>query len=241
MDNLIGCKFNHLTVLRKATDIVDKRNHIQRRWICKCDCGSDKEVVVRENNLKSGQVRSCGCLKINIGERTSKSNKYDLTGEYGIGYTSKGEEFWFDKEDYEIIKNYCWSFNSTTGYLRARERKTGKYIKFHILIMKHYYPNEKRIIDHISRPKGNLPVYDNRKSNLRFASSSQNIANGNKRNTNKSGVVGVCWSNSKNKWRAYLMKDYKQVFSRMFDEFEDAVKARKEAEEKYFGEFAFKD
>ena len=33
---------------------------------------------------------------------------YDLTGDYGIGYTKEGDEFWFDKEDYEKIKKYIW-------------------------------------------------------------------------------------------------------------------------------------
>lgn len=32
-------------------------------------------------------------------------NTYDLSGEYGIGYTTKGEEFWFDLEDYDKIKS----------------------------------------------------------------------------------------------------------------------------------------
>ena len=31
------------------------------RWICKCDCGN--RTVVRANNLKSGAVKSCGCLQ----------------------------------------------------------------------------------------------------------------------------------------------------------------------------------
>ena len=33
------------------------------------------------------------------------SNVYDLSGEYGIGYTAKGEKFLFDKDDFEKIKN----------------------------------------------------------------------------------------------------------------------------------------
>ena len=36
-------------------------------------------------------------------------NKYDLSGEYGIGWTHNTEhEFYFDLEDYDIIKYYCW-------------------------------------------------------------------------------------------------------------------------------------
>lgn len=42
-----------------------------------------------------------------------KTNTYDLTGEYGIGYTSSGDEFWFDLEDYDKIKKLLLAFDQT--------------------------------------------------------------------------------------------------------------------------------
>lgn len=33
----------------------------KRHWVCECSCGA--QVVVTANNLKSGNVRSCGCLR----------------------------------------------------------------------------------------------------------------------------------------------------------------------------------
>ena len=42
-----------------------------------------------------------------MSETFKKYNTYDLSGEYGIGYTSKGEEFYFDLDDYDKIKDYC--------------------------------------------------------------------------------------------------------------------------------------
>ena len=44
----------------------------------------------------------------NYSKRKPKLNKYDLTNNYGIGYTSKGDEFYFDMDDYERIKNFTW-------------------------------------------------------------------------------------------------------------------------------------
>jgi hypothetical protein len=32
----------------------------KERWLCKCDCGNDKETFARY--LLSGDVKSCGCL-----------------------------------------------------------------------------------------------------------------------------------------------------------------------------------
>ena len=51
---------------------------------------------------------------------------------------------------------------------------------------------------------------------------------------NKSGVRGVHWCSSKNKWRATLSFQKKLVLNKTFSNKEDAIKARKDAEEKYF-------
>lgn len=40
------------------------------------------------------------------------------------------------------------------------------------------------------------------------------------------------------KWCAHISINKKQIYLGNFPSFEEAVKARKEAEEKYFGEFA---
>lgn len=54
--NLIGRKFGRLTVLRQV-----KNNTPQRRWLCRCDCGS--EITALSSWLVSGHVKSCGCLR----------------------------------------------------------------------------------------------------------------------------------------------------------------------------------
>ena len=53
MENLIGQKFNKLLVIGNSQ--IDKK-----KVICQCDCGKIKEI--NRYNLKSGLVRSCGCL-----------------------------------------------------------------------------------------------------------------------------------------------------------------------------------
>ena len=54
---------------------------------------------------------------------------------------------------------------------------------------------------------------------------------------NKSGVCGVKWDKSRGKWQASIkFQGHKYNLGR-FDEFDDAVKARREAEEKIFGSF----
>ena len=56
-ENLVGKKFNRLTVLSFA----GRDGENKARWYCRCDCG--KETIVDGWNLKSGHVKSCGCFR----------------------------------------------------------------------------------------------------------------------------------------------------------------------------------
>ena len=64
---LTGLRFGRLTVIGVAHRIGGVH------WKCRCDCGS--ENVVRGSNLKSGKVKSCGCLARDAALRRS----FDLT------------------------------------------------------------------------------------------------------------------------------------------------------------------
>lgn len=54
-ENLIGKKFNYLTVLEKV-EHKDKRHSY---YLCRCDCGNEK--VIRSDCLKDKRYVSCGC------------------------------------------------------------------------------------------------------------------------------------------------------------------------------------
>lgn len=55
--------------------------------------------------------------------------------------------------------------------------------------------------------------------------------------TNTSGARGVYWNKTSGKWRARLRFKGKIYSFGSYENFEDAVKARKEAEEQIYGEF----
>jgi len=54
--NLMGHRFGRLTVLKR----VENSNYGKAIWLCKCDCGNQKNIL--SNSLKSGRTKSCGCL-----------------------------------------------------------------------------------------------------------------------------------------------------------------------------------
>ena len=226
--DLTDKRFGRLIVIERAG--AAKNGHVL--WLCKCDCGNT--TIVSRSSLICGDTKSCGCLrKENSSQRNKIYNQYDLSGEYGIGYTNKGEEFRFDLDDYDKIKNYCWRVNDK-GYIVTSDYNEKGVMSLHRLVMN--FPNPKYDIDHIN---GESSRYDNRKSNLRVCSHSQNMMNAKIRSDNTSGVKGVSWFSKGNKWSAYIFVDKKKIHLGLFTEFEEAVAARKEAEEKYFGEFSY--
>ena len=55
--DLTGQKFGRLTVLTRK----GKTKSGNAKWLCQCECG--KETIVSSIELKSGDTRSCGCLR----------------------------------------------------------------------------------------------------------------------------------------------------------------------------------
>jgi hypothetical protein len=161
---------------------------------------------------------------------TKKYNTYDLTGGYGIGYTLKGEEFYFDLDDYDKIKDYCWSTDND-GYIVSVKNNKG--IKLSRLVMN---ANKLDQVDHIFHN-----LNDNRKHNLRIVTNSQNQMNAVKPKNNTSGVKGVSWHKNIKRWIAKINFNNKQIHIGSFSNFEDAVEARKQAEEKLFKDYNFNE
>jgi len=89
-------------------------------------------------------------------------------------------------------------------------------------------------VDHINHDKA-----DNRIENLRLASISQNKKNSRIYNNNSSGVTGVYWYPKSQKWTAKICINSNGKLTHLgyFTNKEDAIKARREAEIKYYGEF----
>ena len=226
--DLTNKRFGRLVVINRAEDYISPKERHFVCWLCKCDCGN--EVVVNGNSLRRNSTKSCGCLqKETVAKQSKKYNTYDLSGEYGIGYTSNGEKFYFDLDDYDKIKDYCW-FN-TKGYICAL--CDNKRTLMHRLITN---CPDNMVVDHIG---GEETRSDNRKQNLRICTISQNNMNRKMTNRNTSGVVGVSWDKNKKKWEATIRINKKQIHLGLFDNFEDAVATRKQAEEKYFGEYSY--
>ncbi|MFP4698669.1 MAG: HNH endonuclease [Eubacteriales bacterium] len=167
-------------------------------------------------------------------ERTRfDSNKIKLYDNFAkIELYNKNNEvvnyFLIDKEDVEKIKKYKWYLRSNNYVGTGGDNET---IYLHRYIVD--CPDD-LFVDHSNHNK-----LDNRKDNLRICSWSQNNINRKMQSNNISGYTGVWFDNEKEQWVAAITFDYNRIHIGYFKNKEDAIKARKEAEEKHFGEFRF--
>jgi len=140
---------------------------------------------------------------------------------------SNGRTIIVDDEDFEHLNQFKWC---------AFGNHIGRYSKERKLVYMHRYlmntPKE-MVCDHIN---GN-PL-DNRKSNLRNCTQSQNCMNRRK----ISGLKGTYWRKEKNRWIAHIVicidGAKKQIRLGSYKTQEEAARVYDEAAIKYYGEFA---
>lgn len=144
-----------------------------------------------------------------------------------------------DDEDLEKISNHNWWANTNGRGIRV---ETDLFIEEQTvwgrkrISMSRYILNlksRKFVIDHIN---GN-PL-DNRKSNLRVCSHKNNIRNRKILNkNNSSGIRGVSWDKTRNRWVAQLMFNKKHIYLGRFENKEDAKMSVVKGLKKYFGKY----
>lgn len=224
-----GEKFGEWTVISK--DLEESKRRKYTMYICQCSCGNIESI--RASRLTNGYTTNCfKCGTKKMSETKRGKNQYDLSGEYGIGWTTNtNKPFYFDKEEYEKIKQYTWYENTTTGYVTTQSYNN--HFDLHRYIMN---AQSNEIVDHIH---GKETILDNRKSNLRIVTKQQNNINRGLQSNNKSGVTGVRWIEKTQKWQARIGYQGKTITIGNYDNFDNAVIARREKENELFGDYSY--
>lgn len=209
--------FGHIKVLYPTNKRTNQDKII---WHCICE-NCKNEFDICGDNLKYKHKTHCGCLgrKGKGAGKPSKRKPYIHKNGYYIGFTTNtNKEFYIDEDDFELIKNFSW-YENDAGY--AISRINNKNIRMHRFI---FNLTDNEIVDH-----KNHNTLDNRKNNIRICTKKEN-------NMNKK-AKGVIFT--RGKYYAYITKNYHRINLGYYDTQEVAIKARKEAEEKYFGEYSY--
>ena len=140
-----------------------------------------------------------------------------------------------DEDDFQRVNNQgSWyafphqdSYYATRGDYSSGKRKN---IFLHRFIMN--CPEGKEV-DHINGDK-----LDNRKSNLRICTRSENAKNRRISKNNTSGFKGVHWHKGNKKWFAEICSNGKRIYGRGYNTKEEAFYRYKELATQLHGQFA---
>ena len=158
-------------------------------------------------------------------KRKPRLNEYFDCGDYFELVIKPNVSSKIDKDDYPKVATGKWSYAKSVSYpIRIIKNKT--------VLLHHVILGKKKgyFVDHINGDR-----LDNRKNNLRFVTPQESACN-------RANMRGVYLSNyyknrKEKKWVAHLI--FKGVFHYLgiFDNEEEALDARRNAEIKYFGDF----
>jgi len=143
---------------------------------------------------------------------------------------NQGFEAKVDPEDYEQLSKHRWGVRHGHHVHYAVRWVNRKAILMHRQIMK---AKKGQIIDHI-----NDDGLDNRRSNLRFCTRSQNSANSRLIRKTYSNLKGVSWDKTNEYWVVRIQKDKKRMFLGCFKDKIEAHKVYVEVAKDFHGEFA---
>ena len=219
--DLTGQKFGKLTALYPVPD----KTH-RARWHCVCECGNEKDVL--QQNLSNGHVRSCGCVHSDVNrEKISRYNS-SLGRESHHETKTRLYRIWIGIKSRCLVETASNYQNYGGRGIRVCDEWVHSYNAFSEWAMQNGY-DDSLTIDRID------PDGDYCPANCRWVTMSVQEFNKRMSSKNTSGTTGVSYNKAMKKWIAYIRKDGKQHYLGGYDCIDDAIKARKDAEIKFFG------
>jgi HNH endonuclease/AP2 domain len=159
--------------------------------------------------------------------------KIRVEGDVAYVPLTQGYEAVIDAADVPLVGGVNWTANvrpqGCYAY-RHKPRPDSGPIYLHRFLMGD--PDELDV-DHVDGDRLN-----NRRSNLRLATRSQNMQNGKLRKDNTSGHKGVVFIKETGKWRAQVARDGRAMYFGNYATIEEAIDAARAARESLHGAFA---
>lgn len=209
--DITGKKFGHWT----AIEFAETRGKRREYWKFKCDCGNIKGVL--KYNVTSGRSTNCGCMQY-VNRKGNVKHGKSHTRIYNI---------------FMGMKDRCYNTNNETHYpyyggrgIRICDEWLNDFMNFYNWSKSNGYTDELSI-DRINVDGDYEPC------NCRWVDSTTQSINRGVKSTSTTGITGVN-ETPDNTYVAKITVDGNTMRLGTFKNIDDAIKARKEAEDKYF-------
>ncbi|MBC2191631.1 hypothetical protein HCB44_04940 [Listeria sp. FSL L7-0229] len=212
-----NAKYNKLTIIEKTGERTKSGNLL---YLCQCECGNTCTTTLAK--LRSGHTKSCGCLIKDVAAKKFekfigvKKNRLTIIADTG-NRTSDGQRMVLCQcecgEKREVVFAKFNNGDTKSCGCLALEKKMQKH-------------SSERSAKVVATLKENNILVEN--TNIAV------IARDTIMSTNKSGVTGVSYDKTRNRWVAQITFQGENKRLGRYIKKEDAIKARKEAEGKYF-------
>lgn len=219
--DLTGQRFGRLTVTGLGERINDRK-----AWNCTCECGT--KVTIRQYSLTGGNTNSCGCLNKELVSELGKKNAVDeVCNKYGRLTVIKKANV----QDNSHVKWLCECICGNKTIVDSSNLRSGRVKSCGCLSRE---VARETILETNSKREYTSETIKYAHESLRLKEGTSLTMIGKSETTAKSGVRGVYWNKSLNMWVAQLTLKGTRLLDKAFSNKQDAINARKEAEEEYF-------
>lgn len=170
--NWLGQRSGRLLITEHLGKEVGGKQHM---WFAVCDCGNTKTVKSRE--LNAGDVKSCGCLKLERVKELNKTHGWSGTPEYLAWKRVKRRVYNKNDKDYPVYSllgmEDCWKNN---------------FLEFLAEMGEMPKDGQRWSVGRIDNTVGYM------RGNVRWEIDSQQAKNKGKYKNNSTGETGVYWN-----------------------------------------------
>ena len=206
----------------KVVELAGKNSKGKLLWRCECKCGN--EAVIIGENLKTRVTTSCGCYRKEVEVVAGVTHGLSRKN----GKTDRVYSIWLDmKKRCSNPKNKEYKNYGGRG-IRVCNDWASDYVKFYEWAMINGY-SDKLTLDRIDVDKNYGP------DNCKWSTWIEQGRNKRLSPKNTSGVSGVTYKKQRALFIVRIGVAGKRIFIGEYKTLDEATKARKEAELKYWG------
>ena len=207
LKDMTGERLGKVLVLSPTMDLSTPNISLMLEWSCLCDCGEYRKFP---HKLVVGRkIKSCGCIRKKHGMSGTRFHEIWMAMKARCNGTAGEMSKYYNGKGI----TYCKEWESFNNFLTDMKEGYNDNLELERLDVSGNYCKE----------------------NCTQVTHGEQVINRGQQVNNTSGRTGVRMPKNNPKWVASIQIDGKAIHLGSFSLFEDAVKAREDAELKYFG------